>query len=73
VTFIDPPNVFNPAIEGESKRLHRLWSEWLVRLAMGLSNLPVYANNAAALAGGVRDGGFYRTGGDPDVVCVAHI
>jgi len=34
--------------------------------------LPVYANNAAAIAGGLTEGAFYRTGGDPDVVCVVH-
>jgi len=34
--------------------------------------LPVYANNAAALAGGLVAGSFYRTGGDPDSVCVVH-
>jgi len=34
--------------------------------------LPVYANNAAAIAGGLTAGAFYRTGGDPDPVCVVH-
>lgn len=34
--------------------------------------LPVYANNAAAIAGGLTAGAFYRTGGDPDVVCAVH-
>lgn len=34
--------------------------------------LPVYANNAAAVAGGLTVGAFYRTGGDPDPVCVVH-
>ena len=36
-----------------------------------LTSLPVYANNAAALATLVA-GQFYRTGADPDVVCVVH-
>jgi hypothetical protein len=36
------------------------------------SPLPVYANNAAALAGGLAVGAFYRTGADPDPVCVVH-
>jgi hypothetical protein len=35
-------------------------------------NLPVYANNAAAITGGLVAGDFYRTGGDPDTVCVVH-
>lgn len=34
--------------------------------------LPAYINNAAAIAGGLSVGAFYRTGGDPDVVCVVH-
>ena len=34
--------------------------------------LPVYANNAAAVAGGLTVGAFYRTGADPDPVCVVH-
>ena len=34
--------------------------------------LPVYANNAAAVVGGLTAGAFYRTGADPDSVCVVH-
>ena len=34
--------------------------------------LPVFANNADAIAGGLTAGAFYRTGGDPDLVCVVH-
>jgi Ice-binding-like len=34
--------------------------------------LPVFANNAAALSGGLVAGGLYRTGGNPDTVCVVH-
>lgn len=33
---------------------------------------PVYANNAAALAGGLVAGNTYRTGGDPDFIAVVH-
>jgi hypothetical protein len=35
-------------------------------------SIPVYANNAAAIAGGLTFGKFYRTGGDPDPVCIVH-
>jgi hypothetical protein len=38
----------------------------------GAGALPIYANNAAAVAGGLAVGDFYRTGGDPDLVCVVH-
>ena len=34
--------------------------------------LPQYINNAAAINGGLTPGAFYRTGADPDVVCVVH-
>lgn len=37
-----------------------------------LESLPIYANNAAALAGGLVVGDFYRTGANPDPVCVVH-
>jgi len=40
--------------------------------ALHVVGLPVYANNAAAVAGGLTVGAFYRTGGDPDLVCVVH-
>ena len=36
------------------------------------NDLPIYANNAAAAAGGLVEGDFYRTGADPDVVCIVH-
>lgn len=37
-----------------------------------VTSLSVFANNAAAIAGGLAVGKFYRTGGDPDHVCVVH-
>ena len=39
---------------------------------ISLTALPVYANNAAAMAGGLVAGDLYRTGSDPDLVCVVH-
>jgi hypothetical protein len=36
------------------------------------SGIPVYANNAAATAGGLIPGMLYRTGGDPDQLCIVH-
>ena len=35
-------------------------------------DLPAYANNAAALAGGLVAKDLYRTNGDPDLVCIVH-
>lgn len=34
--------------------------------------IPVFANNAAAITGGLTAGAFYRLGVDPDLVCVVH-
>jgi hypothetical protein len=39
---------------------------------LAVSGLPVYADNASAITGGLVAGDFYRTGGDPDLVCVVH-
>ena len=33
---------------------------------------PIFANNAAATAGGLSVGCEYRTGGDPDLICIVH-
>lgn len=45
------------------------WLEYFTRQSQ---LLPVYANNAAAVTGGLHPGEFYRTGGDPDLVCQVH-
>jgi hypothetical protein len=41
-------------------------------MALALAAIPVYANNAAAVAGGLTAGGLYRTGGDPDALSIVH-
>jgi hypothetical protein len=33
---------------------------------------PIYANNAAAVTGGLIVGSLYRLGGDPDHLCIVH-
>jgi hypothetical protein len=40
--------------------------------AFTLPGLPVYANNAAAVAAGMTPGQLYRTGANPDPLCVVH-
>ena len=45
---------------------------WALNKLIQNPDLPTYANNAAAIAGGLVAGDFYRTGGDPDTVCVVH-
>lgn len=39
---------------------------------VSLSSIPAYTNNAAAVSGGLAVGRVYRTGADPDVLCVVH-
>ncbi len=56
--------------------------EWFTKIVTAINGvlaklgtsttLPVYADNAAAIAGGLVAGNFYRTGSDPDTVCVVH-
>jgi hypothetical protein len=37
-----------------------------------IKGLPIYANNAAAITGGLAVGNLYRTGANPDTICVVH-
>lgn len=41
-------------------------------ISASLSSLPAYATNAAAITGGLGVGKLYRTGADPDLVCIVH-
>lgn len=74
-----------PELPGELRQVfpNSFWNwwqalrTWLLTLQNRLDiidggTLAVYANNAAALAGGLVAGDLYRTGGDPDLVCVVH-
>jgi len=52
---------------------HSTITETVLRGTMHLSDLPsTYANNAAAVSGGLVSGDMYRTGADPDVLCIVH-
>jgi hypothetical protein len=44
----------------------------LLREITSTKKLPVYADNATAIAGGLNSGEFYRTNSDPDTVCIVH-
>lgn len=52
--------------------LDELGTEKLGFIGNSLSSLPIYVNNAAAVGGGLVVGSLYRTGGDPDLVCIVH-
>lgn len=60
-------------------RLLNTWARLLANLGdmvftspMTISGVQVFANNAAALAGGLTVGQIYRTGADPDVIAQVH-
>jgi hypothetical protein len=55
-------------LDGDAK----IDGELIVTGGISGGGLPVFANNAAAIAGGLTTGRFYRTGTDPDPVCVVH-
>jgi hypothetical protein len=40
--------------------------------ALNVSGVQAFTNNAAAIAGGLIAGSIYRTGADPDVLCIVH-
>jgi len=60
--------------DGVSQTSEKLYinGDTKVNGAMAVIGLPAHANNAAAAGGGLAVGDFYRTGGDPDLVCVVH-
>jgi len=41
-------------------------------LDTSVGTLTTYADNAAAITGGLSAGDLYKTGGDPDLVCIVH-
>ncbi len=44
----------------------------ITNLGLRLHAVAAYANNAAAAAGGLQVGDLYRTGADPDALCIVH-
>ena len=48
------------------------WIFWFQSLVDRLNNIPVHANNTAAVNAGLGPGDFYRTGANPDYIAVVH-
>jgi len=44
----------------------------IVGTTLRLTSIPIYASNAAAIAGGLTVGDVYRSGADPDVLRIVH-
>ena len=64
------PSPSIPIVTGSP--MTRPWVEFLRSLASQFDAVPVYANNAAAITGGLAVGGIYRLGADPDHLCIVH-
>lgn len=70
--YIDNSNTATPLIYGDFSTNSLTVNGDLIVTGKLKVTMTIYANNAAAVAGGLAVGTFYRTGGDPDLVCVVH-
>jgi hypothetical protein len=61
---------FNTGSSGLGTERMRITSAGYIQIA--LTSCPIYANNAAAIAGGLPVGALYRSGGDPDQLYIVH-
>lgn len=65
-----------PVIQpGTQDKVNKPWADFFHSpsfSSLSVVGLQIFANNAAALAGGLSVGQLYRTGADPDAVCVVH-
>jgi hypothetical protein len=72
------PSVLIGANPGQTQPILQLWSGGVPVFTVAPDGKlvatppPVYANNAAAIAGGLSVGTLYRTGSDPDALCIVH-
>ena len=82
MTNLPPPPVQTPFLDDRGF-VSWPWLKWFQALQVAIPGsslnaplsiigLPAYASNAAAIADGLRIGALYRTGADPDTVCVVH-
>ena len=66
---------FSTPAELEKRQVNRVWDDNQQNIyadAQLLVDLPVFADNTSALFAGLAVGAFYRTGADPDFICVVH-
>lgn len=71
--YIDNTDTATPLIYGDfSTNTVTINDNLTVVGVVELSSIPVFANNAAAITGGLTAGMLYRTGGDPDLLCIVH-
>lgn len=75
ITFSDAPSGWTLTVPTTTRQWMNTGDIAFNRVPTGGLNvvgLPVYANNAAAITGGLIVGSFYRTGANPDPVMVVH-
>lgn len=69
---VDPAIVF----DGDSNDGQITYMEdedyFIFSARLNITGIPAYANNAAAIGGGLVAGDLYRTNGDPDLLCIVH-
>lgn len=71
--YIDNSDTATPLIYGNfSTDILTIFGDFVVSGNVNFSGLTAYADNDAAVAGGLAVGDLYRTGGNPDLVCVVH-
>jgi hypothetical protein len=66
------PGSGTPDIGSASFKYGTVYATNLNASNINLGSIPVYANNAAAISGGLSAGDVYRTGADPDPLCIVH-
>jgi len=66
------PTKDNQVVLGNADVVETLLRGRVLGGTLCMSSIPIYANNAAALAGNLVAGDFYRTNANPDPVCIVH-
>lgn len=61
--------IATPVIDAGFRSINNWTNEVII---LPRNTIPVFANNAAAVAGGVPVRGLYRTNADPDILCIVH-
>lgn len=64
----------NATDDGSTFALNSNFINLLAQITYKLATaaVPVFANNAGAIGGGLVAGNLYRTGADPDQLCIVH-
>lgn len=77
VTTLDTWDIQGPVFGSGTNPVSKLkithtGSSGVTAISLQLATVSVFANNAAAITGGLAAGDLYRSGADPDVVSIVH-